>query len=106
MSGHSAHSGITLVSEEFHMLAAIEWSQGIEDAWSRVASAVPKLVYFVAVLLIGLFVVRIVTAVVRKIARARPSSTSCSTRPASAHFLPRAGLDRHANWSPRRSSSS
>lgn len=73
------------------MLAAVEWSQGIEDAWSRVASAVPKLVYFLAVLLIGLFIVRIVTRVVRKVA-GRLKLDNLLEKAGLSHFLSRAGL--------------
>lgn len=73
------------------MLAAIEWSQGIEDAWSKVASAVPKLVYFLAVLLIGLFVVRIVTGVVRKLA-GKANLDSLLDKAGLGHFVRRAGL--------------
>jgi hypothetical protein len=39
-------------------LLAVEWSQGIEDAWSDVASFVPKLVGFLAVLIIGWLVAK------------------------------------------------
>jgi hypothetical protein len=39
-------------------LVAIEWSQGIEDAWSDVATFVPKLVGFLVVLIIGYFVAK------------------------------------------------
>lgn len=73
------------------MLAAVEWSQGIEDAWSKVASAVPKLIYFLAVLLIGLFVVRIVTGVVRKLA-GRAKLDNLLDRAGLGHHVRRAGL--------------
>lgn len=42
------------------MLFAVEWSQGIEDAWSRVASFVPKLVGFFIILLIGYVVAKVI----------------------------------------------
>lgn len=48
-------------------LIAIEWSQGIEDAWSDVASFVPKLVGFFAVLIIGWIVAKILARVVHRL---------------------------------------
>ena len=42
------------------MLAAIEWGRGVEDAWTKVASFVPKLVAFLAILIIGYFIVKII----------------------------------------------
>jgi flagellar biosynthesis protein FliQ len=47
--------------------AAVEWSRGIEDAWSDIAAFVPKLVTFLVVLLIGLFVARAVRKVASRI---------------------------------------
>ena len=40
------------------MLAAVEWSQGIQDAWSRVTTFVPKFVGFLIILLIGWFIAK------------------------------------------------
>src|SRR3954447_11274892 len=40
------------------MLAAVEWSQGIQDAWSRVTVFVPKFVGFLIILLIGWFIAK------------------------------------------------
>jgi len=73
------------------MLAKIEWSQGIQDAWSRVATAVPKLVYFLAVLLIGLFVVRLITGFVRKVA-GRAKLDNLLDKAGLGHHVRRAGL--------------
>jgi len=42
---------------------AVEWSQGIEDAWSDVASFVPKLLGFLLILVIGYFVVKAIAKV-------------------------------------------
>lgn len=39
-------------------LVAVEWGQGIEDAWSDVATFVPKLIGFLAVLFIGWIVAK------------------------------------------------
>src|SRR4051794_5518366 len=45
-------------------LIAVEWSQGIEDAWSDVASFVPKFIGFLIILLIGYFVARLIAKAV------------------------------------------
>jgi Conserved TM helix len=50
------------------VFSAIEWSAGLEDAWSKVASGAPKIVYFLLVLFIGLFVTKIITKAVTKLA--------------------------------------
>lgn len=42
------------------MLIAVEWSQGIEDAWSDVASFVPKLLGFLVILLVGYFAAKLI----------------------------------------------
>lgn len=42
-------------------VVAVEWSQGIEDAWSDVATFVPKLVGFLAVLFVGWIVAKIIS---------------------------------------------
>src|SRR5918992_6270696 len=44
-------------------LVAVEWSQGIEDAWSDVATFVPKLIGFLAVLFIGWIVAKFLSRV-------------------------------------------
>jgi hypothetical protein len=48
-------------------LAAITWSKGIEDAWSSIASFVPKLVGFLVVLVIGLIIAKIIRKVVARV---------------------------------------
>ena len=45
---------------------AVEWSQGIEDAWSDVASFVPKLLGFLAILIIGYLVVKAIAKIADK----------------------------------------
>ncbi len=45
------------------LVAAVEWSRGIEDAWSRVAAFVPKLVGFLLVLFIGYFAAKAIARV-------------------------------------------
>jgi hypothetical protein len=47
-------------------LAAVEWSQGIEDAWADVAAFVPKFIGFLAVLLIGYFVAKAIAKIADK----------------------------------------
>lgn len=49
------------------MIAAIEWSQGIEDAWRDVASFVPKLIGALAVFVIGWFVAKIIRKVIERV---------------------------------------
>ena len=46
---------------------AVEWSQGIEDAWSDLASFVPKLVAALAVFVIGWFVARFVRKIIERV---------------------------------------
>jgi hypothetical protein len=48
-------------------LLAVEWSQGIEDAWSDVATFVPKFVAFLAILFIGWLIARMIARVVHKL---------------------------------------
>ncbi len=40
------------------MFAAVDYSQGVEDAWARVAAFVPKLLGFLVVLIVGYFVAK------------------------------------------------
>lgn len=44
-------------------ILAIEYSQGIEDAWSDIAAFVPKLVAFLVVLIIGYFVAKAIAKI-------------------------------------------
>ena len=48
------------------MVMAVEWSQGVEDAWSDVASFVPKLLGFLAIVLIGYFVAKALSKIADK----------------------------------------
>jgi Conserved TM helix len=48
-------------------IATIEWSQGITDAWKNVSTFVPKLIGFVVVLIIGMFVAKILRKIFRRI---------------------------------------
>lgn len=48
------------------VLAKIEWGQGIEDAWADTATFVPKLLGFLAILLIGWFVAKAIAKIADK----------------------------------------
>jgi hypothetical protein len=43
------------------LLADVQFSQGIEDAWSQVATFVPKLIGCIAILLIGYFIAKAIS---------------------------------------------
>ena len=45
------------------MLAAIDFARGIEDAWSKIASFVPKLLGFLVVLIVGYFVAKAIAKI-------------------------------------------
>ena len=45
-------------------MLAVEWSQGVEDAWSDVAAFIPKFLGFLAILLIGYLVVKAISKIV------------------------------------------
>ena len=46
---------------------AIEWSTGVEDAWSSFATFIPKLVAFLIVLFIGWIIAKVVAGVLGKV---------------------------------------
>lgn len=48
-------------------VVAIEFSQGIEDAWSDIATFVPKLIGFLVVLFLGWIVAKIIRRVVNRV---------------------------------------
>jgi hypothetical protein len=41
-------------------ILAIEWSQGVEDAWSDVATFVPRLIAFLVILLVGYLIAKLI----------------------------------------------
>ncbi|HEX7166662.1 MAG TPA: hypothetical protein VF230_06755 [Acidimicrobiales bacterium] len=49
------------------LVAAVEWSNGIEDAWSRTASFVPKFLGFLVILAVGYLVVKTVAKVLDRV---------------------------------------
>lgn len=61
---------------------AVEWSQGIEDAWSDLASFIPKVIAAIAVFLIGWFIARIIRKVIERVLAAIRFD----------HYVDRAGL--------------
>jgi Conserved TM helix len=56
-------------------LAAIEWSRGIEDSWSKIATFVPKLIGFLVVLVIGLFIAKFVRKILKRLLAAAKIDT-------------------------------
>ena len=50
--------------------AAIEWSRGIEDSWSRFATFIPKLIGFLLILVIGTFIAKAVRKVLARVLNA------------------------------------
>jgi len=49
------------------VLAAVEWSQGIEDAWAKVTTFVPRFIGFLLVLLIGYFVAKAIAKIADRV---------------------------------------
>lgn len=49
------------------MLAKIDYGSGLTDAWTKIATLVPKLVAFLAIVVIGSIVARIITSAVKKV---------------------------------------
>lgn len=47
-------------------LAAVDYGRGVEDAWSSIASFVPRLIGFVAILVIGYLVVKAISRIADK----------------------------------------
>lgn len=43
---------------------AVEWGQGVEDAWSDIASFIPKLIGFLIILIIGYFIAKLIAKAV------------------------------------------
>lgn len=48
-------------------MVAVEWSQGIEDAWADLASFAPKLIAAIAVFMVGWFIARIIRNVIERV---------------------------------------
>ena len=48
-------------------MLAVEWSQGIEDAWADLAGFAPKLIAAVVVLMVGWFIARVIRKIVEKV---------------------------------------
>ena len=45
-------------------MLAIEWEQGLNDAWARIATFVPKLLGFLVILIIGYFLAKALSRIV------------------------------------------
>jgi len=43
-----------------NVLAAVEWSQGVQDAWTDIATFVPKFVGFLVILIVGYLVAKLI----------------------------------------------
>jgi hypothetical protein len=48
-------------------MLAVEWSQGVQDAWNRIANFVPKFIAFLVILVIGWFVAKALSKLVDKV---------------------------------------
>lgn len=48
-------------------MLAVEWSRGIEDAWSDLASFAPKVIAAIVVLMVGWFIARVIRKIVEKV---------------------------------------
>ena len=48
-------------------MLAVDWSQGIEDAWSDLASFLPKAIAAIVVLVVGWFIARIIRKVIVRV---------------------------------------
>jgi signal transduction histidine kinase len=49
------------------MLVTVQWSNGIEDAWSKVATFIPKFLGFLIVLIVGYIVVKMIAKALDKV---------------------------------------
>jgi hypothetical protein len=49
------------------MLAAVEFSRGVEDAWSHVATFLPKFLGFLVILLVGWYVAKAIAKIVDRV---------------------------------------
>lgn len=47
--------------------AAVDYSRGVEDAWAKIATFVPKLLGFLAVLIVGYFVAKAIGKIFDKV---------------------------------------
>src|SRR6476659_4233477 len=46
------------------MIASVDYQQGVQDAWTRIATFVPKLVGFLLILIIGWFIAKALSKLV------------------------------------------
>ncbi len=50
-----------------HLLAAVQWNEGIENAWSSIATFVPRLLGFLVILALGYIVAKAVATAIDKV---------------------------------------
>lgn len=48
------------------LLTKVDYGQGVEDAWSEIASFVPRLAAFLLILLVGYFIIKVLAKAVDK----------------------------------------
>lgn len=72
-------------------LASVEWSRGVEDAWSKLAQWVPQVVAFLVILVIGLIVARVLGKGATKLMQ-RVGADRFAERTGLAPHLTRAGF--------------
>lgn len=72
------------------LVRGIDWTGGLEDAWSSVAEFIPDFAAFLVILLIGWFIAKIVSKVLDRALHSEPVT----------RLLDRAGLDRFAEVDP------
>ncbi|HLL34814.1 mechanosensitive ion channel family protein [Streptomyces sp.] len=65
---------------------SIEWTEGLNDAWSRIATFVPKLVGFLVILAIGWFTSKMIARVVDRVLR-KTGSERLAERAGTARYL-------------------
>ncbi|PWI18013.1 hypothetical protein DI272_30555 [Streptomyces sp. Act143] len=71
---------------------AIDFTQGLNDAWSKIATFVPKLVGFLVVLAIGWFISKMITKVLDRVLR-KVGSERLSERAGTARMLQNSAFD-------------
>jgi hypothetical protein len=49
------------------VLGAVQWSQGVQDSWSKIATFVPKFVGFLVILIVGYFIAKVIGKALDKV---------------------------------------
>jgi hypothetical protein len=71
---------------------AIDFTRGLDDAWSKIATFVPKLIGFLVVLVIGWFIAKMITKVLDRVLR-KVGSERLSERAGTARMLQNSKYD-------------